>query len=64
MIVEMLRDYHGQRAGNVVELGGGLAELLILRGFAKEHKPKQSRQPKQAGTTPRKRKNAKRTTAV
>ena len=47
MKVEMLRDYFGQRKGNKVDLGGGLAELLILRGFAR--KVRQTKRSHSAG---------------
>ncbi len=60
MIVEMVKLYRGHQPGSFVELGGGVADLLIRRGIAKIPKPK--RQAK-TGTTTRKRKDAKRSTA-
>ena len=56
MIIRMLKDYFAHRAGAVVELGGGVADQLIRRGFAVQHKAKQQR--RETGTSKRKR-NAK-----
>ena len=46
MIVEIRQDYLGWRRGNVTELGSGIADILIRRGYAKPVDPEESPPPK------------------
>jgi len=46
MTVEILKDYLGWRRGNVTELGSGVADILIRRGYAKLVDPDESPPPK------------------
>lgn len=45
ILVEMRRDYLGLREGEIAELGGGIAQLLIARGFAVEYERPAPEQP-------------------